>query len=94
MSVLRFTFFVALWTISTFVCSNNVVNPIDYGVNTAVNGVERYNALYKAHCAALKKGATVSYKGIDSLEIEIPADAKPIPLGEKTDVGGHGADGG
>lgn len=88
MSVLRFTFFVALWTISTFVCSNNVVNPIDYGVNTAVNGVERYNALYKAHCAALKKGATVSYKGIDSLEIEIPADAKPIPLGEKTDFGG------
>lgn len=63
------------------------VNPIDYGLLKAKNGVERYEILYKCHQAALKKGS-ISYRGIDAIELEIPANAKPIPLPENTDFAG------
>lgn len=57
------------------------LSPFQYGLKEAKTGIERYRVLYNTHVAALKMGKTVSYKGIDSLDIEIPADAKPIPLG-------------
>lgn len=61
------------------------VSPFQYGLSEAKTSIERYWALYHAHCAAIEHGTNVSYNGIDSMEIEIPQDAKPIPLGEKTD---------
>ena len=64
------------------------VSPWEYGLVTARNGVERYECLYKAHCAAIEAGVNVSYKGIDSLQIEIPKDAKSIPLTVNNDFGG------
>lgn len=63
------------------------VNPLDYGLLKAKNGVERYEVLYKCHQAALKEGR-ISYRGIGAIELEIPANAKPIPLPEHTDFAG------
>ena len=56
----------------------------DYGLNTAHNGEERFEVLRKAHVDAVRSGATISYKGISQLEIEIPKDAKSIPLPPNT----------
>lgn len=64
------------------------LSPIDFGLFQAKNGVERYECLYRAHCAAIEAGVNVSYKGIDSLHIEIPKGAKGIPLAENNDFGG------
>ena len=63
-------------------------NPLDYGLKNARSGVERYSVLYNTHQRALQDMARVSYKGIDTLEIEIPSDAKPIPLTAYTDFCG------
>ncbi len=64
------------------------VSPISYGIKDNKTGVERYWTLYKTHMEALRLNTTVDYEGIDSLEIEIPADAKSIPLGYETDFKG------
>ena len=64
------------------------VSPFDYGLLDARTGIERYNCLYKAHCAALEAGVNVSYRGIDSLQIEIPRNAKSIPLTEDNNFSG------
>lgn len=59
---------------------NKDVSPLDFGLLQAKNGTERYNCLYQTHCVAIAAGVNVSYRGIDSLEIEIPKNAKSIPL--------------
>lgn len=64
------------------------VSPTDYGLKTAKTGVERYWALYNAHIEALKRDTEVDYTGISAIEIEIPNDAKSIPLGKATDFKG------
>ena len=64
------------------------VSPIDYGLLEAEDGVGRYRALYNAHVAALEQGVSVNYDSIDTLELELPADFKSIPLGRHTDFGG------
>lgn len=64
------------------------LSPIDFGLYQAKNGVERYECLYRTHCAAVKAGVNVSYKGIDSLCIEIPNGAKGIPLTDNNDFSG------
>ena len=46
---------------------NGDFSPKDFGLFQAKNGVERYECLYKTHCAALEAGVNVTYKGIDSL---------------------------
>ena len=64
------------------------LSPINFGILDAKNGVERYYCLYKTHCAAIAAGVDVTYKGIDSLDIEIPKDAQSIPLTDNTDFRG------
>ena len=64
------------------------ISPLDYGLREATTGIERYQALYKAHSEAISRGTTVTYEGITSLEIELPSDFKCIPVGRYTDFGG------
>lgn len=63
-------------------------NPLQYGLNNAHSGVERYWVLYKTHELAKNNNGKVIYNGIDSLDIEIPRDAISIPLSEYTDFCG------
>lgn len=59
----------------------------DY-LDTSTDGVGRYRAMLAAHTYAVAQGTTVSYDGIDTLQIEIPADAKTIPLSDSNDFSG------
>ena len=68
--------------------ASNKISPLDFGLKEAKTGIERYWVLYNTHVAALESDATVDYKGIDRLDIEIPKDAKSIPLTSKTDFRG------
>ncbi len=61
------------------------VSPFDYGFNSAKNGQERYEVIYKTHKAAQEIGGIVSYAGIDKVDIEIPRNAKTIPLTRVSD---------
>lgn len=59
------------------------VSPIDLGYDTATSGISRYRILYNTHTMALERGLHVDYTGLDSLFLEIPEDAKSIPLTSK-----------
>ncbi len=48
----------------------------------------RFHALRKLHINAMENGIAVSYKGVDTLWLDIPADAQSIPLGSLNDFGG------
>lgn len=65
--------------------ADNRVSPINYGLNEAKSGTERYWVIYRTHIAAQEYNLTVDYEGIDSLEIEIPIDAKTIPITKEID---------
>ena len=56
------------------------LSPCSFGLYEAQTDIERFYALYNTHVAALEQGVDVDYDGVDKLDIEIPADAKPIPL--------------
>ena len=56
----------------------------DYGWATAKTGEERYWVMYNAHVEAAKNNCSVNYSGFRKIEIEIPANAKSIPLTGKT----------
>lgn len=81
-------------TIQFFILSNNcifashVFSPIEYGLYEAKTGKDRFWVLYNTHIAALESNSEVSYKGIKSIDIEIPENAKSIPLTDITDFGG------
>ncbi len=64
------------------------ISPYYYGLAKAKTGVERYEVLLKTHQEAVKVGVNVNYKGIDVIEMEIPKNAKPIPLTEYNDFCG------
>ena len=64
------------------------ISPFDFGLREAESDTARYWVLYNTHSEALARGLEVSYEGIDTLEIELPADFKSIPLGPHTDFGG------
>jgi len=61
------------------------ISPLDFGLTEAENAFERYNILYNTHMEALKTGANVSYKGIDTLIIAISEESRPIPLTRHND---------
>lgn len=86
---LKFLITISISFFSVF-CSygSNKISPLDFGLKDAKTGVERYWALYNAHVAAQNSDATVDYKGIGNLNIEIPRDAKSIPLTSKTNFRG------
>ena len=64
------------------------ISPYEFGLAEAKSGEERFWALYNVHVAALAQSAQVDYSNIGQLDIEIPAKAKSIPLGEQTDFRG------
>lgn len=64
---------------------SKTISPFDYGLRNAVSGVERYEILYKTHAEALKIGADVDYSGIKRVYLDIPKNAKSIPLTDRTD---------
>ena len=61
------------------------ISPYDFGLKEARTDIDRYNILYKTHQAAVRSGSMVDYSGIPSINLEIPAKAKPIPLSPNTD---------
>ena len=56
----------------------------DYGWAQAKTGEDRFWVMYNAHSDAIKKNCSVNYSSLYNIEIEIPANAKSIPLTEKT----------
>jgi len=67
----------------------DVVSPLDYGLREATTGVARYYALYTAHTEAVNRGIdTVSYAGIDTIDLELPPVWSTIPLTRVTDFAG------
>ena len=66
----------------------DVINPIEYGLNQVNDGESRYKILLKCHQEAVRLSQAISYKGIDTIRIEIPFDAEPIPLADITDFAG------
>lgn len=64
------------------------ISPFDFGLREATNGIERYQALYNTHVEAQRIGAEVSYAGIDTLYLELPAEWRSIPLSYNNDFGG------
>lgn len=64
------------------------LHPIVYGLNDCISDIQRYYVLQEMHNDAAKLGCNVSYEGIDTINIEIPRDAKPLPLTDETDFGG------
>lgn len=69
-------------------CGKRDVNPLQYGLNSAKTGEERYNVLLKTHKEAQKRGVGVSYASIKTIELVIPANATSIPLTCRTDFAG------
>lgn len=65
-------------------CGATSISPLDYGLREAKTGIERYWAIYNAHQAAKKSDAIVDYYGLKVIDIEIPNNAKPVPLTSKT----------
>lgn len=90
----RFQFFLLFLTCLILPYNNilgaNIVkfNPLQYGLNKAKSGEERFWVLYKTHQLAKENNVEVSYDGIDSLEVEIPRGAPSIPLTSYTDFCG------
>ncbi|MCQ2292066.1 MAG: hypothetical protein MJZ39_02755 [Bacteroidales bacterium] len=65
------------------------LSPCMFGYEEATTDIERFFALYNTHVAALNEGVHVDYDGVESpINIEIPEDAKPIPLTEYSNFGG------
>ena len=57
----------------------------DYHLADIPSDTARFHVLRQAHIDALNAGTTLSYRGIDTIRIAIPAGAKPIPLGQHND---------
>lgn len=64
------------------------ISPYDYGLTRAKTDVERFYVLEKTHQAALASNVRVSYKGITTIDIEIPDGAKSIPIDKGVDFHG------
>lgn len=68
--------------------AQDTISPLNFGLREAQNGQERFAALARAHKAAAEKDLPISYRGIDTLRLEIPSDAEPLPLTHEADFGG------
>lgn len=64
------------------------ISPLDFGLETATTDSARYEVLLATHTHAITAGADVSYKGIGTLSIEVPAQSSPIPLTQNNDFSG------
>lgn len=84
----RIVFNLLLLLITTIINLNITmaqISPFDFGLREAADGIERYYALYNAHAEAVANNLTISYDGIDTLDIELPIDFRSIPLTQITD---------
>ncbi len=68
--------------------NNEPFNPLTFGLREAKDGKERYEVLYACHKEAFDYHRPVSYAGIDTINLEIPDDAKSMPLTYNTDFAG------
>ncbi len=59
-----------------------------YGLNDCISDIQRYYVLQDVHKDAVKLGRGVDYSGVDTINLEIPFDAKPLPLTDNTNFGG------
>lgn len=64
------------------------INPLDYGLREAHNGIERYKVLLKCHKDAISKGLGINYTGIDTIRLEIPTKSQSIPMPNVVDFAG------
>lgn len=64
------------------------ISPLSYGLSQVKNGEERFRVLYNTHRAAVAAGVNVDYSGIKRIDLEIPQDAKSIPLTSVNDFAG------
>lgn len=64
------------------------LSPLSYGLSEASTDIERFRALERCHKDAVAKNVAISYTGIGSLDIEIPAGAVSIPLPDEVDFAG------
>lgn len=64
------------------------LSPNDFGLDKAKTGLERYEALLRAHQTAVQAGVNVDYAGIDTIRLEIPAKSSRIPLTQINDFKG------
>ena len=75
-----------------FFCENCIfaagLSPITFGLLSAQNGIERFDILYRTHQEAISQGTTVDYSGLTRIDLEIPQNAKSIPLTDKTEFCG------
>ncbi len=90
----RFLFFA--WVV-VFSCSSlntyarqekKSISPFEFGLFEAKSGVERFWVLYNTQQEAVKSGKHVDYSGIGTINIDIPDDAKSIPLTSHNDFKG------
>lgn len=75
-------------SVFSYQSSNKDISPYDYGLAKARTGIERYQVLYETHKAAVAIGVNVDYSGIKSISLEIPENAKRIPLTQYSDFKG------
>lgn len=61
------------------------ISLLQRGITAAATDSARFRLLRQAHLDALDAGTTVSYQGIDTLRLDIPPGAQPIPLGPHND---------
>lgn len=64
------------------------LSPYDFGLAKAKTGIECYQVLYETHTAAVSAGVNVDYSGIKAICIEVPDNAKYIPLTRYNDFKG------
>lgn len=64
------------------------LSPLDFGLEEAATDSARYVVLYNTHLKAVAMGADVSYRGIDTLTIEVKEGSLPIPLTRHNDFSG------
>ncbi len=64
------------------------MNPVSFGLLDLTDAKQRYEILSLFHEEAFNQHRPVSYKGIDTLYLEVPDDARPLPLTYNTDFAG------
>lgn len=70
------------------ILSLRCMSPLDFGLESANTGVQRYEVLLRTHEAAIKMNVGVTYAGISRIDLDIPLSSKAIPLGDYTDFAG------
>ncbi|MGN0066821.1 MAG: hypothetical protein ACI38V_04240 [Bacteroides sp.] len=82
-----FIIFHMLFLTAVVKSEQKVISPLQFGLKNAKTGEERYWILYQTHKEAANNGYHIKYDGIDTIKIDIPHNAKNIPLVEQTDFG-------